>query len=48
MLTKLLSADQDELLREERKVLARLKGALVRFNASAEHQSAIEVPIHRS
>ena len=47
MLTKLLSTDQDELLREERKVLARLKGALVRFNASAEHQSALDRSIEQ-
>ena len=47
MLTKLLSTDQDELLREERKVLARLKAALVRFNASAEHQSALDRSIEQ-
>jgi len=47
MLTKLLSTDQDELLREERKVLARLKGALVRFNASAEHQAALDRSIEQ-
>ena len=47
MLTKLLSTDQDELLREERKVLARLKGALVRFNAAAEHQSALDRSIEQ-
>ena len=47
MLKKLLSADQDELLREERKVLARLRGALVRFNAAAEHQSALDRSIEQ-
>ena len=47
MLTKLLSTDQDELLKEERKVLARLKGALVRFNAAAEHQSALDRSIEQ-
>lgn len=47
MLTKLLSTDQDELLREERKVLARLKAALVRFNAAAEHQSALDRSIEQ-
>lgn len=41
MLTKILSPAQDELLREERKVLARLRTALVRFNAAPEHQSAL-------
>src|SRR5918996_267962 len=47
MLTKLLSTDQDELLREERKVLARLRGALVRFNAAEEHQSALDRSIEQ-
>ena len=47
MLTKLLSTDQDELLREERKVLARLKAALARFNASAEHLSALDRSIEQ-
>jgi len=47
MLTKLLSTDQDALLREERKVLARLKGVLVRFHASAEHQSALDRSIEQ-
>ncbi|HEX4914521.1 MAG TPA: dynamin family protein [Vicinamibacterales bacterium] len=47
MLTKLLSADQDELLREERKALARLRAALVRFNAAAEHQAALDRSIEQ-
>jgi small GTP-binding protein len=47
MLTKLLSADQDELLREERKVLARLRAALIRFHAAAEHQSALDRSIEQ-
>jgi small GTP-binding protein len=47
MLAKLLSSAQDELLREERKVLARLKTALVRFGAAAEHQSALERSIEQ-
>ena len=47
MLTKLLSADQDELLREERKALARLRAALVRFNAAAEHQTALDRSIEQ-
>ena len=47
MLTKLLSTYQDELLREERKVLARLSGALIRFNAAAEHQSALDRSIEQ-
>jgi small GTP-binding protein len=47
MLTKLLSADEDELLREERKALARLRTALVRFNAAAEHQAALDRSIEQ-
>ncbi len=47
MLAKLLSPQQDELLREERKVLARLKAALVRFNAAPEHQSALDRSIEQ-
>jgi small GTP-binding protein len=47
MLTKLLSTGQDELLREERRVLARLRAALVRFNAAAEHQSALDRSIEQ-
>jgi len=35
MLTKLLSTDQDELLREERKVLARLKARNRLFSAAS-------------
>ena len=47
MLAKLLSSQQEDLLREERKVLARLKGALIRFNAAAEHQAALERSIEQ-
>ena len=47
MLTKLLSAGQDELLRDERKALARLRAALVRFDAAAEHQSALDRSIEQ-
>jgi small GTP-binding protein len=47
MLAKLLSPQQDELLREERKVLARLKAALVRFDAAPEHQSALDRSIEQ-
>ena len=35
MLTKILSGPEDELVREERQVLARLRTALVRFDAAA-------------
>ena len=41
MLTKILTPAQDELLREERRVLARLREALVKFDATAEHQNAL-------
>jgi small GTP-binding protein len=47
MLTKLLSTTQDELLREERQVLARLRSALLRFNAAAEHQAALDRSIEQ-
>ena len=45
MLTKILSAPEDELLREERAVLGRLRVALARFDASREHQQALEASI---
>ena len=38
---KILTADQDELLREERRVLTRLSTALARFDAAPEHQEAL-------
>jgi small GTP-binding protein len=41
MLSKLLSTEQDELLKEERRVLARLRTALTKFGAAPEHQSAL-------
>ncbi len=41
MLSKILSADQDELLKDERRVLARLRTALMRFDAAPEHQDAL-------
>ena len=41
MLEKILSADQDELLKEERRVLARLRTALAKFDAAPEHQQAL-------
>jgi small GTP-binding protein len=41
MLSKILSADQDELLKDERRVLARLRAALMRFDAAPEHQDAL-------
>jgi small GTP-binding protein len=41
MLTKILTPAQDELLREERRLLARLRTALVKFDATEEHQNAL-------
>jgi small GTP-binding protein len=41
MLTKILDPSQDDLLAEERRVLTRLQMALVRFDATPEHQSAL-------
>ena len=41
MLAKILDPAQDELLKEERQILSRLQLALVRFDASSEHQSAL-------
>ena len=47
MLAKILSPAQDELLREERRILTRLKTALVRFDAAVEHQSALDKSIEQ-
>jgi small GTP-binding protein len=47
MLTKILSASQDELLREERRLLARLRSALVKFDATEEHRSALDRSIEQ-
>ena len=45
MLTKILTEAQDELLREERRVLSRLRTALVRFEAAPEQQAALDQSI---
>jgi small GTP-binding protein len=47
MLTKILSTAQDELLKEERRVLARLQTALAKFDAAPEHQQALEKSIEQ-
>ena len=47
MLTKILSDPQDELVREERQVLARLRTALVRFDAALDQQLALERSIEQ-
>ncbi len=47
MLTKILSDPEDELVREERQVLARLRTALVRFDAARDQQLALERSIEQ-
>jgi small GTP-binding protein len=47
VLTRILSPDQDELLKEERRVLARLRLALAKFDAAPEHQQALEKSIEQ-
>jgi small GTP-binding protein len=46
-LGKILTDRQDELLRAERKVLARLRSALARFEAAPDHQQALERSIEQ-
>jgi small GTP-binding protein len=45
MLSKLLSPDLDELLKEERRVLGRLRMALAKFDAAPDQQAALEKSI---
>jgi small GTP-binding protein len=47
MLGKILSGGEDELVREERRVLANLRTALVRFDAAREHQEALDRSIEQ-
>jgi small GTP-binding protein len=47
VLTKILNDSQDELLREERRVLSRLRTALVRFGAAADQQDALDRSIEQ-
>src|SRR6188508_1947948 len=47
MLSRILSGTEDELVREERRVLARLRTALARFDAAAEHQQALDRSIEQ-
>jgi len=47
MLSKILTPAQDELLKEERRVLSRLRIALSRFDAAAEHQEALDRSIEQ-
>jgi small GTP-binding protein len=47
MLSKILTTEQDELLKDERRVLSRLRTALARFDAAAEHQQALDRSIEQ-
>ena len=47
MLARILSPDQEEVLKEERRVLARLRTALAKFDAAPEHQQALETSIEQ-
>src|SRR3954471_17399045 len=47
MLTKILSDPEDELVREERQVLGRLRVALARFDAARDQQLALERSIEQ-
>lgn len=47
MLTKILDPAQDELLKEERRILSRLQVAMVRFDAAPEHQAALDKSIQQ-
>jgi small GTP-binding protein len=46
-LGRILSPQQDDLLREERRVLAQLRTALAKFDAAPEHQKALERSIEQ-
>ena len=47
MLSKLLTPDLDELLKEERRVLGRLRMALAKFDAAPDQQAALEKSIEQ-
>src|SRR6187549_4265375 len=47
MLSKILTPAQDELLKDERRLLSRLRTALVRFDAAPEHQEALDRSIEQ-
>ena len=47
MLSKILTPAQDELLKDERRILARLRTALTKFDASPEHQQALQRSIEQ-
>ena len=47
MLSRVLSGAEDELVREERRVLARLRTALARFDTAPEYQQALDRSIEQ-
>src|SRR5215204_5163965 len=47
MLSKILTAAQDELLKDERRILSRLRTTLTRFDAAPEHQQALDRSIEQ-
>ncbi len=47
MLTRILSGAEDELVRQERQLLARLRSALVRLDAAPQHQQALDRSIEQ-
>jgi small GTP-binding protein len=47
MLSKLLTPEQDDLLKDERRVLSRLRTALAKFDAAPEHQQALDSSIQQ-
>jgi small GTP-binding protein len=47
MLSKILTPAQDELLKDERRILSRLRTTLTRFDAAPEHQQALERSIEQ-
>src|SRR4029450_13033744 len=47
MLSRILSGVEDELVREERRILARLRTTLTRFEAAPEHQQALDRSIEQ-
>lgn len=47
MLTRILTDAQDEVLREERRVLSRLRTVLAKFDAAPEHQRALDQSIEQ-
>jgi small GTP-binding protein len=47
MLARILTDAQNELLKEERRILGRLRTTLARFEAAAEHQAALDRSIEQ-